>query len=101
GYLKLVTQLVALMTGQSESGRVWEVLGATSMDDGPATWQLAVLEGWGQGLKIRGIPLHKVWEPANLAAKKKLDLVRPLFAKAAGQARAADLPVAERALAIR
>jgi putative membrane-bound dehydrogenase-like protein len=101
GYLQLVTRLAALVTSQLEGERAGEVFGFTTLEDGPTTWQLAVLDGWGQGLKTRGVPLHKVWEWSTPEAKKNLNLVRPLFTKAAAEAGAVDVPVDPRTLAVR
>jgi putative membrane-bound dehydrogenase-like protein len=97
GYLKLATQLAALMTSQAEANRVLDVLAVTDLETGPATWQLAVLEGWGQGLKAKGLPLHKVWASDS----KDLATARAAILSAAQKAAAADVPVAERAVAIR
>jgi putative heme-binding domain-containing protein len=92
GYLKLVTQLAALMTSQGNKEQSLDVLTVADVPAGPVSWQLAVLEGWGQGLKARGLPLDKVWE----AEPKKLEAIRPVISEAIKKAGSGKLPLAER-----
>jgi putative membrane-bound dehydrogenase-like protein len=97
GFLKLVAQLASLMTTQAGKDQSLDVLAVSDLAAGPGSWQLAVLEGWGQGLKAKGLPLDKVWE----AQPKKLESIRPALAEAVKKAGAADVAVAERSLAVR
>src|SRR5207244_13449317 len=94
GYLQLISQLAALWTSQLNTNDVGQVLALTTLEDGPVSWQLAILEGWGQGLKVKGIG------PGAPAVKNALSLVRPIVADAVLRATNAG-PVAERALAVR
>jgi putative membrane-bound dehydrogenase-like protein len=101
GYKQLITQLAALMTHHLDNDSTTKVLTATLIDEGPPSWQIAVLQGWGQGLKAKGLSLSKVWAAKSPESKKNLDLVRPAFEEAARKAGDDQLAVAERLDAIR
>jgi putative membrane-bound dehydrogenase-like protein len=101
GYLQTISQLAALATTQMSVEKATEVLAVADIESGPATWQLAVLQGWGQGLKAKGVSLGKVWEPTSPAVKKYQERLNPVFAGAAKKAADPALAVAERDSAIR
>lgn len=98
--LKKLAQL-AVSTGRDEDlARVLEPLKVIPKK-GPAPWQVAVLEGIGQGLIAGNRSLEQLWSkpPKNMEAA--LGEVRPVFADAARYALGATNPVAERLAAIR
>jgi putative membrane-bound dehydrogenase-like protein len=101
GYLQTVTQLAALTTSQLGEDRLTHTLTVAEIQAGPASWQLAIVEGWGQGLKAKGLTLSKVWGGTTPAAQKQLEKVRPAFEAATKRAGDASLPPAERAAAAR
>ena len=50
-----------------------------STDAGPDVWQLAVLEGLGQGLQNSARPLPRLWEQPPPALREAIEKLRPVF----------------------
>src|SRR5262249_6108216 len=66
-----------------------------------APWQIAVLEGVGQGLNNTGRSLAKLWDDPPAKLKAPLEDVRSFFTKAGEAAQNEKLPLAERLSAVR
>jgi len=67
----------------------------------PAPWQLAVLEGIGQGLQQGGRPLRSLWDNPPAELKDAVAKARPFFARAAVSAADERKPLTERTAAVR
>src|SRR5262249_29962231 len=67
---------------------------------GAEPWQVAVLEGLGQGLQNSGRPLSRLWEQPPAGLKDAVEKVRPFFESAAATARDEKRPLAERTRAV-
>jgi putative heme-binding domain-containing protein len=66
-----------------------------------AAWQLAILEGLGQGLQSSGRSLRKIWETPPPALKEGVARALPFFERAAAAARDEKRPLSERLSAVR
>src|SRR5207249_4602108 len=67
----------------------------------PAASRLALLEGWGQGLKARGLTVSQVWDKPAPDWKQSLAAMQPVFEAAGKKAGDGTLAVEERLQEIR
>ena len=81
-------------------GRALNLL-RTEGDRGPQSWQVAILEGLGQGLQNSQRRLSQLWEQPPAGLQDAVAQARPFFERAAVSAKNQRLPVAERAAAAR
>jgi putative membrane-bound dehydrogenase-like protein len=65
-----------------------------------AAWQLAVLDGLGQGMRGAGRSPAKLWDDPPAALRDAVARARPLFEQAAAAARDEKRPLAERRAAV-
>jgi putative membrane-bound dehydrogenase-like protein len=100
GRLAFLTRLAALVgtrAGEAELGRVLSLLNGREAQP----YQIALLDGLGQGLQNTDRPLGRLWDapPAGLA--KAVTAVRGLFEQAKTSAGDEKRPLAERVEAVR
>ncbi|MBY0524386.1 MAG: c-type cytochrome [Gemmataceae bacterium] len=98
--LQLLNRLGAIAGARAvdaDLARALNLLGG----DAPASWQVAVLEGLGQGLQNSGRSLRKLWEDPPAALKEPVEKAQPFFKRAATAAVDEKRPVAERIAAAR
>jgi putative membrane-bound dehydrogenase-like protein len=82
--LQFMTRLAALVvarSGDADLGRVLNLL-AVNEKTKPASWQVAVLEGLGQGMQLSGRSLATLWEKPPPALKDAVARIRPFFTNA-------------------
>jgi putative membrane-bound dehydrogenase-like protein len=92
-FLTRLAALVATRSGDADLARALRLLGGKGE---PAAWQVAVLEGLGQGLGHSGRRLARLWDRPPAALKDAVAGVLPFFTRAAAAARDTKRPVAER-----
>jgi putative membrane-bound dehydrogenase-like protein len=100
--LVLMTRLAALVGTRASDADLRAALGLLRVTEAePAAWQLAVLEGLGQGLRNTGRPLAKMWDTPPPALKDGLEMARTFFAAARVRASNPRRTPAERVAALR
>jgi putative membrane-bound dehydrogenase-like protein len=102
-HLQFLTRLAALVgagSGEADLARTLQLL-AGSGKARPAAWQVAILEGLGQGMHNTGRPLARLWEQPPPALQKAVARVLPFFSAAAAATGDEKRPVAERIAAAR
>jgi putative membrane-bound dehydrogenase-like protein len=97
--LSRVAALVGAKAGDADLGRALRLL--ATQTKGAAPWQLAVLDGLGQGLQNSSRSLAQLWDKPPTLLKEELAGVRPLFEQAANTSRDAKHSPAERIAALR
>jgi putative membrane-bound dehydrogenase-like protein len=100
--LQLLTRLSALVGAagtDADLARALSLLGSDRAGGRP--WQLALLDGLGQGLQNSPRPLARLWEQPPAALKDAVARARPFFQQAANTARDSGRPAAERVAAVR
>jgi putative membrane-bound dehydrogenase-like protein len=100
--LQLLTRLAGLVgAGADDAGlaRALGLLGAPGKEIAP--WQIALLDGLGQGLQNNSRPLPRLWDQPPPALKEAVARARPLFEAAAATGRDEKRPLAERVAAVR
>jgi putative membrane-bound dehydrogenase-like protein len=88
-HLQLLTRLAALAAtrpGDADLARTLKLLTIEGKKS-PALWQVAVLQGLGQGLQNSPRPLAHLWEKPPPALKATVEQMRPYFTNAAAMAR--------------
>jgi putative membrane-bound dehydrogenase-like protein len=99
---QMLSRLASLIGGRPEEADVAQVLGLLGdIQDASSSWQIAILEGLGQGLKNSQRPLTKLWEQPSVSLRQALERARPFFIRAAAAARDNSRPLPERAQAVR
>ncbi len=102
GQLQMLSRLAAMigvLPGDADLGRVLKLLGEGKEVSAP--WQLAILEGLGQGLEHTARPLSRLWENPPAALKDSVARVRPFFDRAEATAKDEKKSLGERLAAIR
>ncbi len=100
--LQLLTRLAALVGTRgtdADLGRALSLLGTPGKDAEP--WQVALLDGLGQGLQNSSRPLARLWEEPPPSLRPAVVRARALFEQAAAAARDDKRSAAERAAAVR
>jgi putative membrane-bound dehydrogenase-like protein len=97
--LSRLAALVGAKAGDADLGRALRLLNAGTQKS--ARWQLAVLDGLGQGLQNSSRPLAQLWDNPPMSLKEAMEGVRPLFEQAAKTSRDAKRSLAERIAALR
>ncbi len=99
----LVLMRLASMIGakgdNAEMARALHLLDADK--HGIAAWQVAILEGLGQGQQLGGRSLRKLWEEPPAALKESVERAQPFFKRAAETAHDGKRPLTERVAAAR
>ncbi|HEY7314851.1 MAG TPA: PVC-type heme-binding CxxCH protein [Gemmataceae bacterium] len=101
-HLQLLNRLAALLgtkAGDADLARALALLGATSKEAAP--WQLALLDGLGQGLQNSARPLARLWENPPPSLKESVRRTLPLFEQAVAVSRNKKRASAERIAAAR
>jgi putative membrane-bound dehydrogenase-like protein len=105
-HLQLLSRLAAIVGAKADNtdlGRALGLLVPTQRSETKASapWQLAVLDGLGQGLQNSARPLAQLWDKPPASLKDAVEGVRPLFEQAANTSRDAKRSPAERIAALR
>jgi putative membrane-bound dehydrogenase-like protein len=101
GEQRLLARLASLVAARAADADLAHVLKLLGEDKGAAGgWQVAILEGLGEGLKNSGRPLGKLWDQPSDALKDAVQRVRPFFDRAAVTARDEKRPLNERLAAV-
>jgi putative membrane-bound dehydrogenase-like protein len=100
---EVLTRLAAMSSTYGSEEDLAAVLALLARPDKENTgWQLAILEGFGQGLQNRGAPLRRhLWDEPPPGLKEAVAQARPFFERAATAARDGKRPVADRVAAAR
>jgi putative membrane-bound dehydrogenase-like protein len=98
---QLVTRLGTLIGASNNDTELAQALALLAGDEVSPVWQLAVLDGLGQGLQIAQRPLRQLWEEPSPALKDAVIKARPFFERAAKTARDEKQPLPERLAAVR
>ena len=87
--LQMLTRLAALVATKADDADLGKALALLKVPDKqpPQTWQLAVLDGLGQGARNSSRPLSKLWEQPPPALKESVAQALSLFEQAAEIAR--------------
>jgi putative membrane-bound dehydrogenase-like protein len=103
GQTQFLTRLAALVGTQPGTADLSRALGllAVKGQDSPASWQIAILEGLGQGLQSSQRSLARLWDNPPPALQGTLEQTRLFFDRAKQTALDDKRPFAERAAAIR
>jgi putative membrane-bound dehydrogenase-like protein len=95
--LRFLTRIASLAAGSGEAGLAQTLNLLTPEGKAkPATWQVAVLEGIGQGLQNSRVPLARLWEKPPAALRKAVARALPFFDRAAKAAKDGKRPLGER-----
>ncbi len=95
--LQLLTRLAALVGARSLDADLATALNLLAAEGkAPQDWQVAILDGLGQGLQNSRRPLSRLWEQPSPALKQALEKARPFFEEAAVTALDEKAVVAER-----
>jgi putative membrane-bound dehydrogenase-like protein len=103
-HLQLLTRLAALVGAGSEEDDLARTLRLLAgQDAGARGWQVAVLEGLGQGLQHSRRPLSRFWDqpPESRPVREAVDRARELFKQAAAEVLDENRGVLERSAAAR
>jgi putative membrane-bound dehydrogenase-like protein len=101
-HVQLLNRLAALVgakANDAELGRAFGLL--VGNVNGTSQWQVALLDGLGQGLQNSSRPLSRLWEQPPPALKESVARVLPLFGEAVSFSRDGKRPTTERLAAIR
>jgi len=101
GQLNLMTRLAALIGARSNNKELAQALQLVVEEKENAAWQVAVLEGLGQGQQLANRSLAKLWQDPPAELKDAVGKVRPFFQRAAETAKDGKKPAAERIAAVR
>jgi putative membrane-bound dehydrogenase-like protein len=96
--LSRLASLVGVKAGDADLGRALRLLNTAT--NRPAQWQIAVLNGLGQGLQNSARPLARLWDKPPSSLKEAIAGVRPLFERAAITSRDAKSSAPERIAAL-
>src|SRR5207244_2004936 len=82
---QMIVRLAALVAGRSDDAELGKMLELLKVPEkqAPQAWQLAVLDGLGQGARNSSRPLAKLWEQPPPALKDAVAQARSLFEQAA------------------
>ncbi|HKI31118.1 MAG TPA: PVC-type heme-binding CxxCH protein [Gemmataceae bacterium] len=102
-HLQFLTRLAALVAARNtdaDLARVLALLGEPT-EGAAGAWQVALLNGLGQGLQNTSRPLSRLWDAPPPSLKDAVEKALPFFKRAAATARDAKAPAADRAGAAR
>jgi putative membrane-bound dehydrogenase-like protein len=99
-FLKRLAALVVARSPEADLGRTLNLL-AVKTGTKPARWQVAVLEGLGEGMQLSGRSLADLWEKPPTALKAAVARVIPFFKSAAEAAGDEKLAVEVRLAGVR
>jgi putative membrane-bound dehydrogenase-like protein len=99
-FLMRLAALIGAGASEADLSRVLAVVTASGRQ-GPQAWQVAVLEGLGQGMRNRSQPLERLWDDPPPALKSAVEQIRPAFQAAAAASQDGKRPTGERLAAVR
>ncbi|HEY7427114.1 MAG TPA: neutral/alkaline non-lysosomal ceramidase N-terminal domain-containing protein [Gemmataceae bacterium] len=100
GQKLLLTRLAALVGARASAEDVARVLRLLAGPGNGAGWQIAVLEGLGQGSQNSKLALGRLWDQPPPALKESMEQARPFFTRAATTAGDDKRSLGERITAI-
>jgi putative membrane-bound dehydrogenase-like protein len=100
GAYQLVSQLAALVGARASAEDTAKALRLLTKPANGGGWQIALLEGLGQGAQNSRLALGRLWDQPPPALKETVEQVRPFFARAAAIARDEKASLGERITAI-
>jgi putative membrane-bound dehydrogenase-like protein len=102
-HLQMLTRLAMMVGARAEDNGLAQAFRLLSAEGNikPAAWQVAVLEGLGQGLQNSQRSLEKLWQAPPPALQKAVEGTRPFFAHAAELALEEKTPAGDRTAAVR
>jgi putative membrane-bound dehydrogenase-like protein len=101
GAMELLRSLAELVGVCADQARLARVLGLLKDTGGDVPdWQVAVLDGLGQGMQRAGRSPARLWDDPPAALRPVVARARVLFDRAAAVARDGKRPLAERAAAV-
>jgi putative membrane-bound dehydrogenase-like protein len=99
---RLLARLASLAAARGADADLARVLKLLNEDkEAAGAWQVAILEGLGEGLKNSGRPLGKLWDQPPASLKEAVDRARPFFDRAAATVKDEKRPESERIAAVR
>jgi putative membrane-bound dehydrogenase-like protein len=102
GSLQLLKRLAALAASRAASADLAAALALLgTAGNGAEPWQLAVLDGLGEGLQNSALSPVRLWEDPPPALRQAVARARTLFEQAAATAKNDRRPLAERTAAVR
>src|SRR5262249_53570977 len=101
--LQMLTRLAALVATKADDATLGKALALLKVPEkeAPAAWQLAVLDGLGQGARTGPRPLGKLWEQPPPELKEAVAQAKSLFEQAAATARDGKRSDEERVASVR
>jgi putative heme-binding domain-containing protein len=99
--IQLVTRVAGLVAARGSEADLAGALRLLKSEGPAAAWQLAVLDGLGQGMRSAGRSLARLWDTPPEELKDAVAAARSLFEAASRRARDEKLAPAERAAALR
>jgi putative membrane-bound dehydrogenase-like protein len=100
--LQLIKRLASLVGARADDKDLADALNLLGeKKDSVESWQVAVLEGLGQGMQNSPRPLKRLWDDPPAALKEPVANARPFFERAATTAADEKRPIAERMAAVR
>jgi putative membrane-bound dehydrogenase-like protein len=100
--LQFLSRLASLVGARATDADLARTMRLLSADKGSVPpWQVAVLDGLGQGLQNSGRPLGRLWEQPPPALQEAVAQVKPFFERAAAAVHDEKRPDAERIAAAR
>jgi putative membrane-bound dehydrogenase-like protein len=101
-HVQFLTRLAALVGASAAEADLVSTLNLLAVEGNrPEGWQVAVLEGLGQGMQNSGQPLSQLWEAPPPGLRKAVAQARASFSQAGVAARDAQRAIAERLDAVR
>jgi putative membrane-bound dehydrogenase-like protein len=96
----LLTRLASMIAAKGDAAEMARALQLLDADKhGIALWQVAILEGLGQGQQLGGRSLRALWEEPPAALKDAVTRATPFFDRAAASAADAKRPLTQRVAA--
>jgi putative membrane-bound dehydrogenase-like protein len=99
--LSFITRLAAMAATRADDEGLTRLFRLLAVRGEPRGWQLALLDGIGQGLQNNARSLGKLWDNPPVALKPAMARARQLFEEAATAAKDTGHSPAERAASIR
>ncbi len=99
--LQFLTRLTGLVAARNTDAHLARVLALLGDPADNSAWQLALLNGLGQGLANTARPLNRLWDAPPPELKDAIQKALPFFQRAAATLRKPRAPVAERLAAAR
>jgi putative membrane-bound dehydrogenase-like protein len=100
GRLRLLGRLAELVGARADDAALARVLAHLGAGDDAPAWQVAVLDGLGEGLQEGGRSPSRLWEEPPASLRQPVTRARAVFDRAAAAGRDEKRPLAERVAAV-